>query len=449
MRRGLIVGLALVGTSSAFGAEGGAPTYHRDIEPILQKHCQDCHRPGQVAPWSLMTYKDARKMAQFVANVTRDRVMPPWHASTSEGGPFRDTRVLSDAEIAAIAAWQKAGAPEGDPKDAPPPRTFGSDWPLGPPDIVLKPSEGYKLPGEGPDEFRVFVIPSGLAEGKWISAVDFRPGNPAVVHHILAAVDTTGRARAMDKADPGPGYKTFAGFGTGPAGLPFIPIGRLSGWAPGKAPRHLPTGVGRYVPAGADVLLQIHYHKSGQDETDQTAIALYFAKDPVDKLIRGGVVMPPRPGPFRRPNLTIPAGQANYEVTGTFTIAYDAHADAVIPHMHWLGKDFTLVAERPDGSKTTLIKVDRWDFNWQDTYEFIEPVALPKGTKIRMLAHFDNSADNLNNQNDPPKDVHWGEQTTDEMCLGFLQLTHDEEHLGNKPPARFAAPVVPERRADD
>ncbi|HEY2157750.1 MAG TPA: ascorbate-dependent monooxygenase, partial [Isosphaeraceae bacterium] len=346
MRRLVLLGLAIF-PGQVQAADAVARTYHRDIEPILQRHCQECHRPGQVAPWPLTNYSQARKMAPFLANVTRDRQMPPWHASTTEGGPFRDARVLSDAEIAAIADWQKAGAPEGDPKDAPPPRHFESDWPLGTPDLVLKPSEAYKLPGEGADEFRVFVIPSGLKEGKWIGAVDFRPGNPTVVHHVLAAIDTTGRARKMDEADPGPGYKTFAGFGGGPGGLPFIPSGGLSGWAPGKAPRYLPNGVGRYLPAGSDVLLQVHYHKSGRPETDATAIALYFAKAPVDKLIRGAAVFPPRPGPFRKPTLCIPAGDANYAINGTFTVPYDAHASAVVPHMHWLGKDFTLIAERP------------------------------------------------------------------------------------------------------
>lgn len=440
MPRGTIVCLAVIGFG-AVDARAGTPTYHRDVEPILQKHCQECHRPGQVAPWSLLSYKDARKMAPFLANVTRERQMPPWHASTNVGGPFRDARVLSDSEIATLAAWAKAGTPEGDPKDAPPPRVFDSDWPLGTPDLVLKPSEEYTVAGDGPDEFRVFVIPSGLTEGRWISAVDFRPGNPTVVHHILGAIDVTGRARAMDKADPGPGYKTFAGFGTGPGGLPFLPTAGLSGWAPGKAPRRLPDGIGRYMPAGSDLLLQIHYHRSGREEKDATSVALYFAKAPVDKLIRGAAVFPPRPGPFQRPKLSIPAGAPNHEVSGALTISYDAHINAVVPHMHWLGKDFLLSAERPDGSKVTLIKVDRWDFNWQDTYDFVTPVALPKGTVVRMLAHFDNSAENPVNPNDPPTTVTWGEQTTNEMCIGFLQLTRDDEHLGNKPPARLAVPI--------
>jgi hypothetical protein len=437
MRRGIIRILLAVSTFGAAGvARAGSPTYHRDVEPILQRHCQECHRPGQVAPFALLTYPQARKRASDLATVTADRQMPPWHASTTEGGPFRDARVLSKEEIATIAAWADAGAPEGEAKDAPAPLTFASDWALGTPDLVLKPAEAYTLSADGKDELRVFVIPSGLTEGRWISAVDYRPGNPKVVHHILGAFDTTGRAVEMDKAAPGPGYPTFGGFGTTTTGLPFLPSGGLAGWAPGKAPRPLPEGVGRYLPAGADVLLQVHYHKSGKVEPDSTSIGLYFAKGPIDKLVRGAIVIPPRPSMLSRPELKIPADDANYRVAGTFTVAYDAHAIAVIPHMHWLGKDFLLSATRPDGSKSTLIKVDRWDFNWQDTYEFNAPLALPQGTKLEMLAHFDNSASNPVNPNKPPAVVTWGEETTNEMCIGFLQLTRDDEHLGNRPPPR-------------
>ncbi len=430
-----IVGLGLcLGTVATSSAQAATPTYHRDVEPIVQKHCQECHRPGQVAPFSLLTYEQARKRSSDIAAVIDDQRMPPWHASTKEGGPFRDARVLSSVERSAIEAWVKAGSPEGDPKDAPPPRSFDSEWALGKPDLVLTPSESYTLGAEGKDEFRVFVIPSGLTEGRWVSAVDFRAGNAKVVHHILSGFDTTGRAKELDKADPEVGYKTFAGFGSLPSGLPFIPSGGLGGWAPGKAPRPLPTGVGRFIPAGADILIQIHYHKSGKVEKDATSIALYFAKTPTDKLVRPGAVFPPRPGLLSRPNLRIPAGTENYEITGEWRVPYDAHLFAVVPHMHWLGKDFQMVAERPDGTKQTLIKVDRWDFNWQDTYEFDKPPALPSGTTIKMLAHFDNSEKNPSNPSKPPVDVTWGEQTTNEMCIGFLQLTRDDEHLNNQPP---------------
>ncbi len=183
--------LSLSLAPSAMG--GDAPTYHRDVVRILQKHCQDCHRPGQVAPFSLLTYEQAHKRSSDIVNVTQDRVMPPWHASTSEGGPFVGARVLSNAEKKVLAAWAEASCPEGDPRDEPPAKSWSSEWALGPPDLVLEVPEDYTLDSAGRDEHRVFVIPSGLMEGKWVKAVDFRPGNPRVVHHILAAFDVTGR----------------------------------------------------------------------------------------------------------------------------------------------------------------------------------------------------------------------------------------------------------------
>jgi mono/diheme cytochrome c family protein len=433
-RLGFLLGAGLSLTASA-GAATPTPTYHRDVARILQQHCQDCHRPGEVAPFSLLTYSHARKRASDIVTVTESRKMPPWPASTTEGGPFRDARVMSPAEIAVLAAWVAADCPEGDPKDAPPARTWTSDWALGEPDLVLSMPAAYTLTADGRDEHRVFVIPSGLTEGKWLSAIDFKPGNPRVVHHILAAFDTAGRARKLDADDPAPGYKVFGGFN-------LIPSGGLGGWAPGKRPQSLPSGVGRYLPARADVLLQVHYHKNGKAESDATRIGLYFAKGPIDKQVAGGMVTPPRSG-FFRPKLLIPAGVANHEVTGAFTIAEDSHLTAVVPHMHWLGKDFLLKATRPDGSTFTLIRIDDWNFNWQGTYDFEQPIAVPKGTRIDMLAHFDNSAKNPANPNSPPKDVTWGEQTTDEMCIGFFQRTIDSEHRKNSPPARFQVPIAP------
>jgi mono/diheme cytochrome c family protein len=411
------------------------PTYQKDVLPLLQKHCQDCHRPGEVAPFPLLSYAQAKKRASDLATVVESHKMPPWPASTKEGGPFRDIRVLSPAEIATIADWAESGSPEGDPKDAPPAKTWPADWPLGTPDLVLTMPEPYTMNPEGRDEHRVFVVPTGLTEGKWIAAIDFKPGNPRVVHHILAAFDTLGRAKKMDQADKEPGYKVFGGFG-------IIPTGTMGGWAPGKRPQALPDGVGRYLPAGSDVLLQVHYHKSGKAETDATKMAIYFSKAPIDKMIRGGMILPPRTGLFGRPSLRIPAGDSNYEIRGSDVIDEDCHLTAVIPHMHWLGKDFVMTATKPDGTKLTLVKIDQWDFNWQPTYDLVKSIALPKGTKLEMLAHFDNSDKNPFNPNKPPKDAHWGEQTTDEMCIGFFQRTLDDEHRNNKPPARLLAPAA-------
>ncbi|MFO0957702.1 MAG: ascorbate-dependent monooxygenase, partial [Isosphaeraceae bacterium] len=378
--------------------------------------------------------------ADLVA-VAEDRRMPPWHASTEVGGPFRDVRALSDGEIALLRGWVEAGCPEGDPADSPPPATYPDDWPLGPPDLVLKPEEAFRLDASGSDDYRVFVLPTGLTEGKWVAAVDFRPGNPKVVHHILGAFDRTGAGRKLDQADEGPGYRPNQGFGINPVTTVLAArigdFGGMSGWAPGKSPRPLPPGIGRYLPAGSDILLQIHYHRSGKVETDQTAIGLYFAKGTIDKQVVGGAVFPPR-GKFLRPDMEIPAGDASYEVAGRMAVNEDSHLIGIIPHMHLLGKDFMLKAALPDGSERTLIRVDRWDFNWQDVYEFADPVALPKGTTVMMVAHFDNSGSNPANPSKPPKAVRWGEQTTDEMCIGFLQLTRDNEKLGGKPPERPA-----------
>jgi hypothetical protein len=445
----LMTGLSAV---ASLADDPTVPTYHKDVTPILQKHCQECHRPGQVAPFALLDYAQARKRAADLVSVTTERRMPPWHASTTVGGPFRDARVLSEPELLLLEAWVDAGCPEGDPKDAPPPKTFGDEWPLGPPDLVLKPIEAFGLGAEGADEFRVFVLPTGLTEGRWVAAIDFQPGNRRVVHHILAAFDRTGEGRRLDELDPGPGYRPSQGFGINllrsMIALRQGDFGGMSGWAPGKSARWLPEGVGRYLPPGSDILLQVHYHKSGKPEEDATAIGLYFAKSAVDKQIIGSAVFPPR-GRFLLPDLLIPAGDPNYEVQGQTTIGEDSHLIGIVPHMHWLGKDFQLAAEFPDGSTRTLIQVERWDFNWQDLYEFVDPVALPRGTKLRMLAHFDNSTENPANPNKPPRPVRWGEQTTNEMCIGFLQLTRDSEHLGGKAPTRHAVPTNLDGDDDD
>jgi hypothetical protein len=356
--------------------------------------------------------------------------MPPWHASTQEGGPFRGVRTLSDQEIATLTAWAEAKAPEGDPKDAPPPRRWESSWALGTPDLVLGMTEPYALAGDGDDEYRVFVIPTGLVEGKWIAAVDFRPGNHRVVHHVIAAFDTRKLARILDRADPKPGYRVFGGFGV-------FPEGALGGWSPGKVPVAAPEGMAQFLPAGADILLQVHYHKSGKPETDSSSLGLYFAKGDVDKELRGKTLTPPAEGFLEVPRLRIPAGAKNQEVMGSLDIDEDVHLVGVTPHMHLLGKDFLLRAVRPNGTTRTLIKIDRWDFNWQGAYEFVAPVALAKGTRLEMIAHFDNSAANPYNPRKPPADVRWGEQTNDEMCIAFLSITYDDEHRNSAVPRRF------------
>ena len=451
MRRGIAIGLACAAGFGLIGgrsAEAGGPTYHKDVASILQKNCQDCHRPGQVAPFSLLTYDQARKRASDIAHVTGERTMPPWPASTTFGGPFLDQRVLPEGDLATLRAWVDAGCPEGDAKDAPPPREFASDWPLGQPDLILTMAEAYELAAEGDDEFRVFILRTNFPEDRWIKAVDFKPGNRKVVHHVLSAVDPSKAARALDEKDPKPGYSSVGGFGDGVQIRGFLPI-----WTPGTRPRLAPEGSGYLLPAGADVLMQMHYHKSGKVESDTTQVGLYLSDKPLPRQIRTGFVFP-EISPIQGLKLAakakaaqatgkrlsldetladvlvIPPGEANYAVKGTSKggmgrpITRDVLITAVMPHMHWLGKDFTFTAILPDEEQTRvpLIKIDRWNFNWQGTYALAEPIRLPKGSYFEVEAHFDNSDANPANPNHPPRLVHWGEQTNDEMCIGIFEF---------------------------
>ena len=465
MRRGIATGLVLATFLGPIGnrsALADPPTYSKDIAPILQKNCQDCHRPGQVAPFSLLNYEQARKRGSDIAHVTADRTMPPWPASTSYGGPFLDQRVLSDADLAKLREWADAGCPEGDPKDAPPAREFASDWPLGPPDVILTMPEAYPLDAEGDDEFRVFVLPTGFPEDRWIRAVDFKPGNRKVVHHVIAGIDASGTARKLDAKDAKPGYEAVGGFGDGVPLRGFLPI-----WTPGSRPRYQIDGAGYVLPSKADLLIQMHYHKSGKAESDATQVGLYLSDKPLPRQVRTGFIFPEiseekmgkLAGKFqkimaegRRPTLeemfedvmVIPPGVPNYEVKGSSKtsrmmgrpIGRDILLTSVMPHMHWLGKDFTFWAVLPDEAKTkvSLIKIDRWNFNWQGTYALANPVRLPKGSYLEMEAHFDNSEANPANPTHPPRQVTWGEQTTNEMCIGIFEWVVAEG--SDAPPAR-------------
>ncbi len=266
----------------------GQPTFCKDVAPILQKNCQECHRPGQVGPFSLETYEQARKRASDISAVVEDRKMPPWKAAPHFGVPFKDARTLSDREIATISAWVEAETPEGNPADLPANPKFPDDWQLGPPDLIVDIGADFAVPADGEDIYRCFVAPSGLSEDKFVSAVEFRPGNRNVVHHILAYVDVSGKARERDQADPGPGYSCFGG--------PGEPIhGGLGGWAPGNLPRHLDEGIGRPLPKNSDIVIQVHYHTRGKAETDRSKLGHLFLEE-------AGQTVPPlerrhQPGP--------------------------------------------------------------------------------------------------------------------------------------------------------
>ena len=409
------------------------PTYTRDVAFILQKNCQECHRPGQVGPFALETYEQARKRAADIASVAEARRMPPWKPAPQFSPKFKHDRSLSTAEIAILTAWAETGTPQGDPADMPRPVSFADEWALGAPDLVLELPEPFTVPASGEDIYRCFVIPTDLPDDVYVDAVEYRPGNRRAVHHILTYSDTSGAARKRDEADPGPGYTCFSG--------PGVEIhGDLGGWAPGNEANRLPEGVGRILPRKADVLVQIHYHPSGKPETDRTRIGLHFARKKVKQIMHWAAVI--------NTDFKLTPGQSNIEVKAAWPVPTDLEAIAVTPHMHLLGRDIVVSATYPDGNSEELIKILDWDFNWQNTYYFTKPIDLPKGTVLKVVAHFDNSAKNPRNPSKPPKTVGWGEATTDEMCIGFVAITQKGQDL-TVPGAKDELRSILKKQEDD
>lgn len=410
-RRKVSAPVAGVGQAALF--PGSGLTYARDIAPILGANCVSCHRPGEVAPFSLLSYEDARNHAAVIAAVAEKRTMPPWKAAP-DYGDFSDARRLTAEQIGLLRQWVAEGAPRGKMSDLPPLPKFTEGWTLGKPDLEIEPDRAYTVGAEGRDVYRCFVLPTGFAEDRYVSAVELRPGNRAVVHHVLLFLDTSGAARKLAARSSEPGYEAFGGLG-------FLPAGGLGGWAPGNLPRRLPKGVGMLLPKGADLVMQVHYHRSGKQEQDRTRIGLYFVDAPVDKQLH---VLP-----VINPFLRIPAGEKNHRVDARLPVLTDVTLLQVTPHMHLLGRDMTVAATLPDGGTKPIVRIPDWNFNWQTTYTYKQPVRLPKGSRIDLVAHYDNSADNPRNPSSPPKVVTWGEQTTDEMCIAFVGFTIDSEHL--------------------
>ena len=412
----LALAASLIATAPSTGTEPA--TFSNQIVRAFQAHCQTCHCPGEIAPFSLTTYADAYAQRRKIRHVTQARKMPPWKPVPGFGD-FLEPRRLSEAEIALIERWVVAGAPEGDPRDLPPPREFPGTWTLGIPDLVLDPAPDFAVAARDSDLYRCFTIPTRFAEDRWVSAVEFIPGNRRIVHHVLTYLDTSGASVALDDADPGPGYSCFGGPGFAAA------RGGLGGWAPGARPQVMPDGVGMLLPAGARVVVQVHYHHRGTTtETDRTQLGLHFARQPIDKRVRAI--------PILNRGFMIPAGEARHEVKASYTLppTWNLHAIAITPHMHLLGREMKVTATYPDGSTRPLIYVDDWDFHWQGAYTFTQPVPLPGGTRIDVAAIYDNSSANKRNPSTPPRAVGWGEGTTDEMCIAFLRVTVDAERLG-------------------
>jgi hypothetical protein len=406
-------------------------TYSRDIAPILYRNCLPCHRKGEVAPFALENYKDAGPKAALLKAVTAGRSMPPWKADSH--GEFLNERRLTDDQIGKIAQWADSGAAEGDPSDLPKKPVFPDGWNLGQPDLIVELPETYNVPAEGKDEYRCFVIPTNFDDDRYVAGLEFQPGNRKVVHHIIAYLDQKGNARKLDAADSGPGYENPSA-GSGPG---FFPAGFMGGWAPGNDARMLPDGIGNLLPRGADIVLEVHYNKSGKPEKDRSKLGIHFSKKPVDKRVR---IMP-----IINPFLNIPPGEARHEVQAKQTIRRDVTVLAVTPHMHMLGKSMRVAAKLPNSTEKQLVKIADWDFNWQLNYAFKEPMKLPYGTELSLLATYDNSSGNPRNPYSPPRAVTWGESTKDEMCIAFVAYIADEENLTRgisiKDPYDFVQPA--------
>ncbi|MFT4637897.1 MAG: hypothetical protein ACI8T1_001212 [Verrucomicrobiales bacterium] len=467
--------LAFALTSSCIAQE---ITFSEHIAPIIYNNCTVCHREGEIGPMSLTNYEEISAHALSIKAVTEEGSMPPWEPDRSFSR-FVGERGLTVDQIQWISDWADAGSPEGDPTLAPSLPDFPTGSVLGEPDLTLTMADSYTIKGNGRDEYRVFVLPTGLTEDKDVVAVEFRPGNAQIVHHALLTIDSTGGARKLDAEDPNEGYSSFGGFGVSSReGLAY------PGWVPGTTPRFFPAGTGLKLPTTADILLQIHYAPWQVKESDQSSINLFFADKPVDRYVNTRLLLPSdlvdenkdyyRLNPLLgllaggliaegvqdflgesvtsaqtrslAQNATIDtvfgdqlggtvAGFLAFDIpknktqkfTGKWDIKKDISLLNVWPHMHYLGKDWEIILERPDGSTENIIRVGEWDFNWQGSYTFSNYIKAPAGSRILASASYDNTQLNFANPNSPPKDVNWGEKTTDEMYfLPFSYVDYEE-----------------------
>ncbi len=388
----------------AFAADGKT-TFHKNVEPIVQARCQGCHRPGEAAPMPLLTYSDTRPWAKAIKQAVVTGKMPPWSADSSVGH-FRNDRHLSAAEIDTLVKWADAGAPEGNTKDAPAPLQFTEGWAIGKPDAVLQMPIPYDVPAQGTVDYQWILIPA-FKEDKWVQAFEVRPGNRSIVHHVAAFWRRAG-SKWMADAQPGvPVAKPSTAPETGAAD------GIIAEYVPGIPPLVLPKGYAMLLPAGADIMLQVHYTPNGKATKDISGVGFVFATAPPEyQVITYGM------GAF---NLKIPPYEANYRAQATATFGTDVRVLGMNPHMHLRGKSAEISATYPDGRSEALLRVPKYDFNWQITYEPAGDLLLPAGTKVEAVSYYDNSVNNPFNP-DPSKEVKWGDQTSDEMMAVFMHL---------------------------
>ena len=407
---GLGFSLSVVATAGTVPAQ---PTYSKDVAPIMQARCQGCHRPGEAAPMSFGNYKEVRPWAKAIKEAIALKKMPPWFADP-QVGHFKNDTSLSKTEADTIIAWVDAGAPEGDPKDVPAPKQYVTGWNIGQPEMVLEMPHAFDVPASGTVEYQYVILPYKFAEDRWVQASEIRPGARSVVHHVIAFIREPGSKWGRDKQ----------------AGVPFVPElnsngerqgisgDMLAGFAPGVPAQALEPGRGRLIKAGSDIVLQLHYTTNGKAQNDLTKVGLTFCKEPpVQRVMALGAA---------NRKFTIPAGDSNYRVDAEFELGHEATLSALLPHMHLRGKDFEYRIVYPDGKTSTILRVPRYDFNWQFWYNPSEEMVLPKGTKISCTAHYDNSVNNPNNP-DATRAVKWGDQSWEEMMIGFFDVVFDSK----------------------
>jgi hypothetical protein len=438
--------LALAGfflsQSTASEKSAAAPTmnvtFNKDVAPILHAKCANCHHPGEMAPMSLLSYKEVRPWAKSIREKVTSREMPPWYADPNHGQFQNDPR-LSEQQIATIQSWVEGGAKEGEAKDLPPaPKFADTGWAFGKPDVVLSMSEDCAIPADGTVPYKYYAVPTNFTEDKYIQFAQIQRGERSVVHHVIVSVREPdqgplppageikfGQQRVNPEAAGAndPQRQQQARRGNNPDGM-------LVGWAPGMSPLTLQPGNAKLVKKGSVLIFQMHYTTTGVAAKDRTGVGLWFARGPVEKrVITKGVSTDPY-------KLVIPAGEPNFESRSSFTFPEDAHIHSFMPHMHVRGKDFEYRLVYPDGTSKVLLRVPKYDFNWQLNYFVKEPIAVPKGSRIECVAHHDNSAGNKFNP-DPSITVRWGDQTWEEMMIGWLDYTVDGQSL--RPAAQSAS----------
>ncbi len=371
-------------------------TYHRDVEPIIQTRCQECHRPGEIGPFPLLTYEHARANSKRIKEAVQRRLMPPWHASPKHG-EWLNNRSLSDKEIETIAKWVDGGSPAGNPKAAPPARTFKQGWGIGEPDAVFKMSKPYKVKAEGEIAYQYFRVKTTFAEDRWIKAMEVRPDARKVVHHILLFIEYPRDRRKEQPAIDGGLFNGYWG-----------------AMVPGEDPNVFAADTGKVLPAGGAIIFQVHYTSNGEAQQDQSSVGLIFHKEPPKhEVITRGIV---------NTFINIPPGAADHEETATFKFDHDAKILSFLPHMHVRGKSFKYVLIPPDGgAEEVLLDVPAFDFRWQTIYRLKEPRLVKDGTRIKAYARYDNSKNNPANPN-PEKRVRFGDQTWDEMLIGYMDF---------------------------